>query len=59
MSEEKDAAERDHFERIQLMEQLEKDRRMIASYEANMVFFRQRIEDTRYSLGRLDERLGG
>ncbi len=59
MSEEKDAAERDHFERIQLMEQLEKDRRMIASYEANMVFFRQRIEDTRYRLGRLDERLGG
>jgi hypothetical protein len=53
------SAEYDEFERIRLTEQMEKDRRLIAVYEANMAEFRRRIEDTRYELGRLDERLGG
>lgn len=50
--------ERDEFERMRLVEQIEKDRQIIASYEENMMFYRIRIEENRYALGRLDERLG-
>jgi len=50
---------RDEFARMQLTAQLAKSRDIIAQYEVGLAFQRQRVEDTRYELGRLDERLGG
>lgn len=50
--------ERDEFDRIELTERLDRDRQIVAQYEAGLGFFRNRIEDTRYELGRLDERSG-
>jgi hypothetical protein len=49
--------ERDEFERISLTAQVEKARLLIAQYEEGLRFFRIRIEDARYKIGRLDERL--
>jgi hypothetical protein len=54
-----DSREADEFRRIELIERLARDREIIAQYEGGMAFYRQRIEDTQYDLGRLDERLGG
>jgi ribosomal protein L15E len=51
--------EKDEFTRIQLTARLEKDRNLVGQYDDGLVFVRTRIEDTRYELGRLDERLGG
>ena len=51
--------ERDEFERMSRLAQVEKDRTLIAQYEEGMAFYRDRIETNRYRLGRLDERLGG
>jgi len=51
--------EDDEFERMRLVAQLERDRLLIAQYEEHQTFYRSRIEDSRYELGRLDERLGG
>ena len=50
---------RDEFTRMELTARLSRDREIIAQYETNVEFFRRRVEDTRYELGRLDERLGG
>jgi hypothetical protein len=50
--------ERDEFERISLTAQVDKDRRMMAQYLENLSFFHARVEEARYRLGRLDERLG-
>lgn len=54
-----DSREADEFRRIELIERMGRDREIIAQYEAGMAFYRGRIEDTQYDLGRLDERLGG
>jgi hypothetical protein len=50
--------ERDEFRRIELKEQLERDRAVIGQYEEGLDFHRDRVEGARYELGRLDERLG-
>lgn len=50
---------KDEFTRMELITRLNKDREIIVQYETGLGFHRQRVEDTRYELGRLDERLGG
>jgi ribosome-binding protein aMBF1 (putative translation factor) len=50
---------KDEFTRMELASRLNRDREIINQYEAGLAFHRQRVEDTRYELGRLDERLGG
>ena len=50
------ARERDEFERMRLVAQIERDRALIAQYEEHQAFYRARVEDSRYELGRLDER---
>lgn len=49
----------DEFARIQLIERVARSREIIAQYEVGLAFHRQRVEDDRYEIGRLDERLGG
>lgn len=44
---------------MRLVEQIERDRALIAQYEEHQAFYRARVEESRYLLGRLDERLGG
>ena len=51
--------EEDQFERIQLVTKIERARRLVAQYEQHQEFYRRQVEDGRYELGRLDERLGG
>jgi hypothetical protein len=51
--------EEDEFERMRLVAEIERDRLLIAQYEEHQAFYRDRVEDNRYKLGRLDERLGG
>lgn len=51
--------ERDEFERMRLVEQIERARYLVAQYEESQEFYRRQIEDSRYALGRLDEKLGG
>jgi len=51
--------ERAEFDRIRLVAQVERAHGLIAQYEEHQEFFRRQIEDSRYELGRLDERLGG
>jgi hypothetical protein len=53
-----DPRDEDRFDRIQLHEQIERARLVIDQYEKGMTFYRRIIEDNRYKLGRLDERLG-
>jgi hypothetical protein len=50
--------EKSQFERMSLTSKLERDREIVAQYEAGLAYYRQRIEDARYELGRLGERLG-
>ncbi|GIG89254.1 hypothetical protein Pen02_41900 [Plantactinospora endophytica] len=50
--------ERDQFERMRLVEQIERARALIAQYAEHQAHYRARVEDNRYELGRLDERLG-
>lgn len=38
---------------------LQRARDFIAQHEESLAFYRRQVEDTRYELGRLDERLGG
>ncbi|HEU0241802.1 MAG TPA: hypothetical protein VFR11_21460 [Micromonosporaceae bacterium] len=54
-----DSREADEFRRIELSTRLVRDREVVAQYEAGLEFYRRRVEDTQYDLGRLDERLGG
>jgi hypothetical protein len=54
-----DQFERDQFERIERTAQIERAREIIAKYHEGIRYYQQQIEDNRYSLGRLDERLGG
>jgi hypothetical protein len=51
--------ERDEFERMRLVAQIERARGLIEQYEQHQEFYRRQVEDGRYELGRLDERLGG
>jgi hypothetical protein len=51
--------EQDEFERIRLAAQIERAQAFVARYQEHQVFYRRQIEDSRYELGRLDERLGG
>ncbi len=51
--------ERDEFDRVRRNAQIERDREVLAQYEEGMAFFPARIENNRYGLGRIDERLGG
>jgi hypothetical protein len=46
------------FERIEQVAKLERARGFIAQYEQHLLFYRRQVEDVRYELGRLDERLG-
>ena len=54
-----ESREADEFRRIELTARLARDREIVAKYEAGLEFYRRRVEDTRYDLGRLDERLEG
>jgi hypothetical protein len=49
----------DEFERIKRVERIQRAREILAQYEDGMAFYRRQIEDDRYQIGRLDERLGG
>ncbi|MDG4791101.1 hypothetical protein O7626_35230 [Micromonospora sp. WMMD1102] len=51
--------EHDEFERIRLVEQIHRHNALIAQYAEHQAIYRRRVEDDRYQLGRLDERLGG
>jgi hypothetical protein len=51
--------QRDEFARMRLVARMERDREIITKYDEGLSFHRQRVEDTRYDLGRLDERLEG
>lgn len=44
-----DPRERDEFERIRRIDQIDRDRAILAQYEEGMVFYRARIEDNRSS----------
>jgi hypothetical protein len=44
---------------IRLVAQIERARTLVTRYEEHQEFYRRQIEDSRYELGRLDERLGG
>ncbi len=50
--------ERDEFERMRLTAQIERARMLVAQYDEHQEFFRRQIEDSRYELGRLDQKLG-
>ena len=51
--------EHDEFERVRLTAQIDRARTLVAQYEEHQDFYRRQVEDGRYELGRLDERLGG
>lgn len=51
--------EEDEFRRIELVSLLERERGLVTQYEQHLAFYRARIEERRYELGKLDERLGG
>lgn len=51
--------EADEFERMRLTAQIERARGLIAQYDEHQEFFRRQIENNRYELGRLDQKLGG
>jgi ribosomal protein L15E len=51
--------ERDEFKRIELTARLQRARDLIMQYEEGLAFYRGQVEDNRYELGRLDERLRG
>jgi predicted DNA-binding protein YlxM (UPF0122 family) len=53
-----DPTERDEFDRMRLYQEVERARMIIVQYEKGLAFYRQEIEDKRYEIGRLDERLG-
>jgi len=53
-----DPREDAEFARIRLASELEKSRHIVAQYEEHQAYYRRQIEQFRYRLGRLDERLG-
>ena len=48
----------DHFERMKLATAIERARGLIAHYDEGRAFYCRMIEESRYNIGRLDERLG-
>jgi hypothetical protein len=46
------------FKRIRLHHTVEQKRAFVAQYERGLAFAREAIEEARYEIGRLDERLG-
>jgi len=50
--------ERDEFRRIGLAADMERARGLILEYEEHQAHFRDRVEQARYEMGKLDERLG-
>jgi hypothetical protein len=50
--------EDNEIERIELWAEIGKSRSIVEQYEEGQAFFRARIEDRLYRIGRLDERLG-
>jgi hypothetical protein len=52
-----DQTEHDEFIRIRLHQEIERARMLIGKYEEGLAHFRQEIEDNKYDIGRLDERL--
>jgi hypothetical protein len=53
------STEGDEFERIRIAAEIERYRGLIAQYDVHQSYYRTRVEDNRYILGRLDERLEG
>jgi hypothetical protein len=51
--------ETDHFERIQRLTSIDREREIVARYVEGIAFYQSKIEDHRYAIGRIDERLGG
>jgi hypothetical protein len=51
--------EHGEFERIRLVAQIERARMLVAQYAEHQEFYLRQIEDSRYELDSLDERLGG
>jgi hypothetical protein len=49
----------EEFERIKLHQDIARARLIVEQYETGMAYYRLEIENYRYRLGRLDERLGG
>jgi hypothetical protein len=54
-----DSRVQDEFKRMEHHRNLERAREIIAGYEEGFAHFRKKIEDIKYDLGKLDERLGG
>jgi hypothetical protein len=50
--------EHGQFKRIKHYEDIERARMIIVQYEKGLAFYRREIENKRYEIGRLDERLG-
>ena len=50
---------RDEFSRMKITAELIRFREMISQYEAGLAFRRQKVENYRYRLDRLDQKLGG
>jgi hypothetical protein len=48
----------DHFERIRLAADIERARNLIERYDDGQAFYQNLIENSKYKIGRLDERLG-
>jgi hypothetical protein len=51
--------EEDEFHRIELTARIERAHGFIAQYEEHQRYYRREVEDSRYELGKLDERLEG
>jgi hypothetical protein len=51
--------ERDEFERIKLSADVERRREILVQYEEGLALYRTKIEEDRYDLGKIDQRLGG
>jgi hypothetical protein len=43
---------------MRLVAEIQRARLLIAQYEEHLAYFRGTVEDNRYLLGRLDERIG-
>jgi hypothetical protein len=50
--------ERDEFERIRSVAQIERARTLVAQYEEHQEFYRRQIEDSRYELSKTRRAVG-
>jgi hypothetical protein len=51
--------EQDEFERMRLTAELERARGFVSQYQEHQEIYLRQIENNLYTLGQLDERLGG